>query len=72
MQIKVPYSESLIQLGTERDGTLAITFHSATAPSELFEQVIYHMSFDEIISALGEEQFTQLIAHYDSTEWASK
>jgi len=67
MTLTIPYSHSAIQIDTTMNGSLGITFSQANEVSKLvFDQLLYNMSYDDIINIITPQSFEQIIEHYNT------
>jgi hypothetical protein len=65
MDIKLNYTDSLIEIDTRQNGELVISINSE-ASKYILPQVMNSLSYLEFIQAIGEEEFEAMIYYYDT------
>ena len=65
MTLTLPYKYSAIQIDTAMNGTLEITINNSDEVIKLlFDQLLYNMSYDDIINVITPQSFEQIVEHY--------
>ena len=65
MTITIPYANSAVQLGTTMNGSLEITFSNSDEMIKLlFDQLLNHMNYDDVINTITPQSFEQIMEHY--------
>ena len=66
MTLTIPYKYSQIQLESKQNGDLEIVLssNSEELTTSLFHNIIYNMSHNDIIMAIGEHEFKAIMAYY--------
>ena len=65
MTLTIPYKYSQIQLESRASGDLEIQLsYSDELVTSLFNDIIYNMSHNDIIMAIGEYGFKSIMAYY--------
>ena len=65
MTLTIPYEFSGISLDPNFKGDLKLTFSNSTElTTNLFNQMLYEMSYDDIINAITPQSFEQIMEHY--------
>lgn len=65
MTLTIPYRYSQIQLESKQNGDLEIQLsNSDELVTSLFHNITYNMSYNDIITAIGEHEFKAIMAYY--------
>ena len=66
MTLTIPYKYSQIQLESRQNGDLEIVLssNSEELTTSLFNNIMYNMSYNDIIKAIGEHEFKAIMAYY--------
>lgn len=66
MTLTIPYKYSQIQLESKASGHLEIVLssNSEELTTSLFNNITYNMSYNDIITAIGEHEFKAIMAYY--------
>ena len=65
MTLTIPYKYSQIQLESKQNGDLEIELsYSDELITSLFHNIMYNMSHNDIIMAIGEHEFKAITAYY--------
>ena len=65
MTLTIPYKYSQIQLESKASGNLEIQLsNSDELTTSLFHNLMYNMSHNDIIMAIGEHEFKAIMAYY--------
>lgn len=65
MTLTIPYKYSQIQLESKQNGDLELELSdSDELTTSLFNNIIYNMSHNDIIMAIGEHEFKAIMAYY--------
>ena len=65
MTLTIPYKYSQIQLESKQNGDLEIQLSdSDELTTSLFHNLMYNMSHNAIITAIGEHEFKAIMAYY--------
>ena len=65
MTLTIPYKYSQIQLESKQNGDLELVLSdSEELVTSLFNNILYNMSHNDIITAIGEHEFKAIIAYY--------
>ena len=65
MTLTIPYKYSQIQLNTGLKGDLEVQLSdSDELTTSLFHNIMYNMSHNDIIMAIGEHEFKAIMAYY--------
>ena len=65
MSLTIPYKYSQIQLESKQNGDLEIQLSdSDELTTSLFHNLMYNMSHNDIIKAIGEHEFKAIMAYY--------
>jgi hypothetical protein len=64
MQLTLPYKNAFFRLNAEANGDLTISTPDDTLAPILFKELLLHMSYDDIISTIGENEFLNIVAYY--------
>ena len=65
MTLTIPYKYSQIQLESKQNGDLEIVLsYSDELITSLFHNLMYNMSHNDIIMAIGEHEFKAIMAYY--------
>ena len=65
MTLTIPYKYSQIQLESKQNGDLEIVLSdSYELTTSLFNDIMYNMSHNDIIMAIGEHEFKAIMAYY--------
>lgn len=67
MTLTIPYKHSQIQLDSNQHGNLEITLaDNSELTTSLFNNIYYHMSHHDLIMAIGEDEFEDIIKYYQT------
>lgn len=67
MTITIPYANSAVQLDTTMNGSLEITFSNSDEMVKLlFDQLLNHMNYDDVINTITPQSFEQIMEHYQT------
>ena len=65
MTLIIPYEHASITIDTNSHGDLTISLGTNPKLAQLiFDQLLYNMSYDDIINAITPQSFEQIIDHY--------
>ena len=66
MTLTIPYKYSQIQLESKQNGNLEIVLssNSEELTTSLFHNIMYNMSYNDIIMAIGEHEFKAIMNYY--------
>ena len=65
MTLTIPYKYSQIQLESKQNGDLELQLsNSDELTTSLFNNITYNMSYNDIITAIGEHEFKAIMAYY--------
>ena len=65
MTLTIPYKYSQIQLESKQNGDLELQLsNSDELVTSLFNNIIYNMSHNDIIMAIGEHEFKAIMNYY--------
>ena len=65
MTLTIPYKYSQIQLESKQNGDLELELpYSDELTTSLFHNIMYNMSYNDIIMAIGEHEFKAIMAYY--------
>lgn len=65
MTLTIPYKYSQIQLNTGQKGDLELELSdSDELTTSLFHNLMYNMSHNDIITAIGEHEFKAIMSYY--------
>lgn len=65
MTLTIPYKYSQIQLNTGQKGDLELELYdSEELTTSLLNDIMYNMSHNDIIMAIGEHEFKAIMAYY--------
>lgn len=65
MTLTIPYKYSQIQLESKQNGDLELELsNSDELTTSLFQNITYNMSYNDIITAIGEHEFKAIMAYY--------
>ena len=65
MTLTIPYKYSQVQLESKQNGDLELELsNSDELVTSLFHNITYHMSYNDIIMAIGEHEFKAIMAYY--------
>ena len=67
MKLTIPYEHSSMELTTYHNGDLVLTFSKSPEFAKLlFNQLLYDMSYDDIINTITPQSFEQIVEHYNT------
>lgn len=67
MILTIPYNYTPITIGTSANGDLDIGIGTNPELVQLiFDQLLYNMSYDDLINAITPQSFEQIIEHYQT------
>lgn len=67
MTLTIPYEHSPISVNTNVHGDLLLGFNDHPALiKEIFNQLIYRMSYTDIINVISPQSFEQIMEHYQT------
>ena len=67
MKLTIPYEHSSMELTTYHNGDLVLTFSKSPEFAKvLFNQLLYDMSYDEVIDTITPQSFEQIVLHYQT------
>ena len=65
MTLTIPYKYSQIQLESKQNGDLELELsNSDELTTSLFHNITYNMSYNDIITAIGEHEFKSIMNYY--------
>lgn len=65
MELTIPYKYTAIDITTKQNGDLVFTLVNDTSLHQsILQQVIYNLSFEEVIQAIGSKEFEGMIGFY--------
>ena len=65
MTLTIPYKYSQIQLESKQNGDLKLELYdSDELVASLFNTITYNMSYNDIITAIGEHEFKAIMNYY--------
>ena len=65
MTLTIPYKYSQIQLESKQNGNLELQLSdSDELTTSLFHNIMYNMSYNDIIMAIGEHEFKAIMNYY--------
>ena len=65
MTLTIPYKYSQIQLESKQNGDLKVQLSdSDELVTSLFHNITYNMSYNDIITAIGEHEFKAIMDYY--------
>ena len=65
MTLTIPYKYSQIQLESKQNGDLELQLSdSDELTTSLFHNIMYNMSYNDIIMAIGEHEFKAIMNYY--------
>lgn len=67
MIITIPYNYSTIAINTSANGDLGIVIGTNPKLVQLiFDQLLYNMSYDDLINVITPQSFEQIMEHYQT------
>lgn len=65
MTLTIPYKYSQVQLESKQNGDLELQLpYSDELITSLFNNITYNMSYNDIITAIGEHEFKAIMNYY--------
>ena len=65
MTLTIPYKYSQIQLESKQNGDMELELpYSDELITSLFHNITYNMSYNDIITAIGEHEFKSIMNYY--------
>lgn len=67
MTLKIPYEYASITIDTTSHGDLTINLGANPELIQfIFDQLLYNMSYDDVINTITPQSFEQIIEHYNT------